>query len=189
MHNHFFKRTKNALIESINDISNALNLLYQNPSSFWDLSISTTDKSTKSYLATVYNVNQSIINTLNTMKNDIYEGKINNARQYFESDLTTVDVIVSIHSQYSNDDHSILITSTDKLKEKIMWQLDQLYSDITHFPEDLATNVKMRPRVVSVVSLDYYQMIYLALAHAHIQIQNIQLVESLINLSETTKTD
>ena len=184
MHNPFFTKTKKELYHSFNQISESINKLYKLPPNFWKLSLTSQNDSVKHNLASIYTINQSIIATIEKVKVDLYEGKINNSRLYYESDLQVVDVLVNIYSQFAAKEKTVLISDTNELKEKMLQQIGTLYSYIEHFPEDLATNIKARPRVISKVSLDYYQLIYLAFTHAQLQINTIQLI---LNLSKIAK--
>lgn len=185
---HFFTETKKDLYLSFNQISTSLKKICELPSDFWKCSLSSQNGSVKHNLASIYTINQSIIATINKVKTDLYEGKINNSRLYYESDLQVVDVLVSIYSQFSTKETNVIISDTKELKAKVLQQINTLYTCIEHFPEDLATNVKARPRVISKVSLDYYQLIYLAFTHTQSQINYIQLVQSLSRLTEKQTT-
>jgi hypothetical protein len=186
MQNPFFTKTKKELYHSFNQISNSINELYKLPTNFWKLSLVSQNDSVKHNLASIYTINQSIIATIEKVKVDLYEGKINNSRLYYESDLQVVDVLVNIYSQFATKEKIVLISDTKHLKKKVFEQINTLYSYIEHFPEDLATNIKARPRVISKVSLDYYQLIYLAFTHTKLQISTIQLIQNLSKIAEKT---
>ncbi|MFT6715602.1 MAG: hypothetical protein ACJA0Q_000229 [Saprospiraceae bacterium] len=185
MNHPFFTKTKKELYESFNQNSTSLNELFILPAGFWELSLVSRKESVRQYLDSIFTINQSLIATITEVKNDLYEGKINNSRDYYESDLQVVDVLVNIYSQFSIKVKIIGGQETEGLKEKVLQQLDELYSCIEHFPEDIATNVKSRPKVISKVSLDYYQLIYLAFTHTQSQINNIQLIKNLSKLAKT----
>ncbi|MFT6745831.1 MAG: hypothetical protein ACJAZ2_000169 [Glaciecola sp.] len=184
MVNQFFTKTKKSLYLSSDQITSSLTKMYKLPPSFWKLSLSSQNNATKHNLCSIYTINQSVIATIIQVKSDLYEGKINNSRLYYESDLQVVDVIVNIYSQFSKKETNITMSDTNKLKEKILEQTNYLYSCIEHFPEDIATNIKARPSIISKVSLDYYQLIYLAFTHAQSQLNSIELVKSLSKLTE-----
>ena len=184
MTDEFFTKTKKELFHSFDEISKSLNEMYKFPLSFWNLSLSSQNNAIKHNLCSISNINQSIIATLDQVKTDIYEGKINNSRLYYESDLVVVDVLVNIYSQFSKKEANTTVSSIKELKAKVLEQTNYIYSCIEHFPEDLATNVKARPSVISKVSLDYYQLIYLAFTHAISQLNSIQLVKNLSKLTQ-----
>jgi len=184
MQNPFFTKTKKELYSSFNQISGAIKELCTLPTDLWSLSLTSQNASIKHSLASIYTINQSIIGTIEKVKTQLYEGKINNSRLYYESDLQVVDVLVSIYSQFAVKEKIVHISDTQDLQEKVQQQINTLYSYIEHFPEDLATNIKARPKVISKVSLDYYQLIYLAFTHTQLQINTIQLI---LNLSKIAK--
>jgi len=186
MLNPFFTKTKKELYSSFNQISGSTNELYNLPTNLWKLSLTSQGNSIKHNLASIYTINLSIIDTIEKVKTEVYEGKINNSRLYYESDLQVVDVLVNIYNQFAVKEKIVLISNTQDLKEKVLQQVNTLYSYIEHFPEDLAVNIKARPKVISKVSLDYYQLIYLAFTHTQLQINNIQLILNLSKIAKKT---
>ena len=80
MTNQFFTRTKKELYLSFDQIASSLNEMYKFPSSFWKLSLSSQNNAIKHNLCSIYTINQSVIATLDRVKSDLYEGKINNSR-------------------------------------------------------------------------------------------------------------
>lgn len=189
MENLFFQKTKTTLYNSSKEVKAAFRVLSKKPPSFWELSIPKHDQNAKSHLAKIYNVNQSLLHTLGLIKDGIYEGKMNNSREYTESDFITTEAIINLHNLYSNESNACCFSDIAVLKEKTTHQMKELHDYIDHFPEDLATNVKLCPRVISDIPLDYYQIIYLTFAHAKTQIQQIQLIEQLTGLSSAFKVN
>jgi hypothetical protein len=187
MKEQFFAKTQKELFHSFNHISSSLSKLLPLPTDFWEATITTKSGAVIENLASIYTINQSIITTLDNVKTDICNGKMNNTRVYYESDLHIVDVLVSIYCQFCTKEKTASFTNVAQLKEKIKNQLRTLHAYIENFPEDLATNIKARPEVISKVSLDYYQLIYLAFTHAQTQIDGINLVKNLSELAEESR--
>jgi len=183
----FFTETKKELFLQLKQLTLSLNEIFKQPAELWNSSLSIQGSTTKDYLDSIYTINQSIISTIKEVSSDIYEGKINNSRLYFESDLRVVEVLLDIYIQFSAKEKNVNISDIMYLKASVEQQISTLYKMIELFPEDLATNVKVKPKVISKVALDYYQLIHLAVTHSQSQVNNITLVQNVIKLSVKTK--
>lgn len=135
-------------------------------------------------LSSICNTNNSIIQSINTIKEEIFEGKINNHRQYLESDLSMIDVILNIYTRFGQPNDIIHFSNYNKLKSDFVKQIIVLKNAVDLFPEDMATNVKRRPRIISTISLDYYQLIYLALSHSMLKIQGLLFTHNILELAK-----
>lgn len=135
-------------------------------------------------LSSICTINNSIIQSINTVQQEIFEGKINNHRQYIESDLVMIDVILNIYIQFGKENEISYSSNFEKLKTDFLNQIKFLKKSIELFPEDMATNVKRKPRVISTITLDYYQLIYLALSHSIIKIQGMLFTQNILELAK-----
>lgn len=183
----FFIETKKELFLQLKQLTLSLDEIFQQPTELWKFSLSFQGTTIKDYLASLYTINQSVISTIKEITSDICDGKINNSHLYYESDLRVVEVLLDIYIQFSTKESNVHISDIPDLKSSVQQQIDNLYKIIELFPEDLAINIKVKPKVISKMSLDYYQLIYLAITHSQSQVNNIALVQSVAALNVKIK--
>jgi hypothetical protein len=185
MKNQYFIQTKEELFTTFNQIHQSFEEMKNVPAQFWELSLSSAQDSLaiKDHLQQIDLVNESIIKSIKEVTAGIYDGRINNPRLYKESDLQVVDVLVNIYTQFQSKSFSKPTLDITPLRARVADQLSELHSFIEHFPEDLATNIKVRPKVISKVALDYYQLIYLAFTHMQLHTSSMLLIKDVLKLT------
>ncbi len=152
---------------------------FESDGQIWQQSLSKESKSLHDHFQEICTVNQIILDRLKQTKQEIYQGKLNNKHHYFESDFIVVDVVLKIYSEFSNKKIALQSTEIHDLKQILLIQLEKLFQEIEHFPDDFATNVKSSPGIITTVKLDYYQLIYLSLTHAQHQLLNMKLKKEI----------
>lgn len=185
MKNQYFIQTKEDLFTTFNQIHQSFEKMKNLPANFWEISISSPHDSIaiKDHFQQIYSVNESIIKSIKEVTASIYDGLMNNPRLYKESDLQVVDVLVNVYTQFQSKSISKRTLDTNAVQERVADQLNELHSFIEHFPDDLATNVKVRPKVISKVALDYYQLIYLAFTHMQLHTSSMLLIKDVLRLT------
>lgn len=179
-----FENTKLTLQNAHNALTEQIHSLFRESSSFWEKRILDNKYTLKEELAFSYSTNHSIIQTIHQVQDDILEGKLNNHHEYYESDLGQIEVMLTLLFQTEKERKHVPYFTINELKKRIISQLETLSGCIEYFPEDLANNVKRKPKVITKLSLDYYQLIYTSILHCSFNIQNIILFRDLMKLTE-----
>lgn len=176
----YFSQSKKRIFELFESINSDLQFWFKQEPELWEAKSGFQEKSVKNYFEEISSLNQNIIQVLFKTQQEIYQGKFNNPYDYFESDFGMVDVILRIYFEFSSKTvHIQKETEIQDLKQVLILQMQRLFEETERFPEDFATNVKNSPGVITTVKLDYYQLIYLALSHAHQKLIDLQLNKSI----------
>jgi hypothetical protein len=177
---HYFTQTKQKLFKLIDELNLDFIYWFKQDDKIWQQTLSKEGRNLQNYFLEICSVNQTILNVLKKTQLEIYQGKLNNKYQYLESDFIVVDVILKIYTEFSNKKPSFETIEIQDLKQIIILQMENLFNEIERFPDDFATNIKKSPSIITTIKLDYYQLIYLALAHAKQQIIDLQLSKQVL---------
>ena len=180
-----FQNTKKQLTDAVINVKTQFDVLQSEHNCFWKESlVDHSNKSMHNELVSACTINESLLLTLASIQKKINDGEINNFRQYEESDLAMIQVASTIHWKFGK---ACIIHTPDSikiLKEKLACQLQQLQYFINYYPDDLAINYKVAPAVICNYSLDFYQLIYLAINQSNYKIQSIYFSKNIHQLTQ-----
>ena len=180
-----FIKTKQQLTDAISNVKAQFKLLQTEPNCFWKGSLlDDSNIPMHNELLSACATNKSLLLTLIEMQKKINVGEINNFREYEESDLAMIQVASTIHWKFGQASFTHSNENIETLKNTFTQQLQQLENLINYYPDDLAINYKTTPELICNYSLDYYQLIYLAINQCNYKIQNIYFCKNIHQLTQ-----
>lgn len=180
----YFKDTKNTLEETITAIASDLKQIKMLPENASPWLIHSSFFELKANIQRAVHFNHLIIAQLNLIKTSLLKGRINQFRNYIESDLALTNKLFESfyqHIDFRTNRSSCSLKSYLKILEE---QLKQIEEYIHYFPENMANNLVLSLSEFSDIKLDLYQTAHLGLQYSHAQIKYVLIVARMENLAE-----
>ena len=130
----------------------------------------------------IYLVNQYLLKKVEKLNALLLEGLVNHECEYFESDFTLVDTMlsVSIFKIKSCFEFDIPVySSLEELELKLAVQLKQLIDLSKNVPYTYANNYLTEMKVIPGIKLDIYQLIFFAMKHSEHHLNQISTLTKI----------
>ena len=175
-----FEQTRFVLIESAKQLAVKLNKTIRSITSE-DYSSDKTQWTARQTAGHIYLVNQYMIKKIQDIIGLLNEGLLNEDCEYFESDLTLVETIlsVSVFKIKSLPEYNFpLHYSLEELELKMANQIMKLIQLTKVIPSAFANNYLTQMKVISGIKLDTYQLLYFTIQHTEHHFSQIISIES-----------
>ncbi len=177
-----FDQTKTQLHIFGDALAVRLNIIFNSIS--WELTRTNQNSgwTPKEILYHIYLVNQYFIIKIESLNDLLHEGLVNEESEYSESDLNLVETIlnVSVFKIQSLPEFKTPISfSFEELELKLTIQVQVLNTLINKSPSAYANNFTLEMKLIPGIKLDIYQMIYFVIKHAHHNLNQINIMESI----------
>lgn len=176
-----FEQTRFVLIESAKQLAVKLNKTIRSITSE-DYSSDKTQWTARQTAGHIYLVNQYMIKKIQDIIGLLNEGLLNEDCEYFESDLTLVETIlsVSVFKIKSLPEYNFpLHYSLEELELKMAIQIMNLIQLAKVIPSAFANNYLTQMKVISGIKLDTYQLLYFTIKHTEHHFSQISAIESI----------
>ncbi len=130
----------------------------------------------------IYLVNQYLLKKVEKLNALLHEGLVNHECEYFESDFTLVDTMlsVSVFKIKSCFEFDIPVySSLEELELKLAVQLKQLIDLSKNVPHAYANNYLTEMKVIPGIKLDIYQLIFFAMKHSEHHLNQISTLTKI----------
>lgn len=135
----------------------------------------------------IYLVNEYLLEKMSRIKSFTHEGMMNNPADYYESDLTLVDTMMTLslfNTEPKAEFSTNLFFSKDSLHLKINRQIYQIHEAVKVFPNEIANNYIEEFKLIPGIKLDFFQIVYLGITHMLHHINQISTEREINQLLE-----